>query len=89
MRLGQFTFRATVPSFTFLPASSKVTPTCSNVLVARNTFIHPSYKVAPTSSIVASSTSKKIVTFFIVTPPCFVNLEICFTFLLCFFRTVQ
>ena len=96
MRLGLFTFRSTVASYTFLPpssilipASSKVTPTSFIITVARNTFAPPRSKVAPTSSKVAPSSSKKNVVVFIVAPSSFINRETCFTFLHCCFGIVQ
>lgn len=96
MRLGRFTFRSTVASFTFLPASSKVTPPCFiltpasyEIAAARNTFTPPSSNVAPTSSKVLPSSSKVAVASSNFKPPSSKNWEACFTFYPCFFGIVQ
>jgi len=96
MRLGRFTFRSTVASFTFsppcsifTPASTKVTPTNSEIAAARNTFTPPSYEVTPTSSKVTPSSSEVAVARFNFTPPSSKNWEACFTFYPCFFGAVQ
>jgi hypothetical protein len=96
MRLGRFAFRSTVASFTFLPTSSKVTPTSfiltppsSEIAAARNTFTPPSSNVTPTSSKVTPASSKVAVASFNFTPPSYKNREACFTFYPCFIGAVQ
>ena len=96
MRLGRFTFRTTVASFTFLPPSSnvrlpssKVTATSSIIEAARNTFIPPSSNVTPTSSKVTPASSRVAVASFNFTPPSSKNRETCFTFWPCYFGIVQ
>ena len=89
MRLGRFTFRSTVASFTFsppssivIPASSKVTPTSFIIVVARNTFTPKSSKVVPTSSKVLLMSSNIAVVGSNFTPSSFKNREACFVFII-------
>ena len=96
MRLGRFTFRSTVASFTFLLASSKVTPPSfiitppsSEIAAARNTFTPTSYEVTPTSSKVTPSSSEVAVARSNFTPPSSKNRETYFTFYPCFFGADQ